>query len=97
MQLRTDPIFLSVCICLALFLLLSFHGIGDHGREGFATKRAIDLHKRSVDVFTTKGLGYTAYKSHVEEADPVLHRDLKDHYLNKTLTPEAVERALLPY
>ncbi len=71
--------------------------LGGEGRgEGFASRRALEVHDRARAAFEEGGgeARYSSFKNKVPGADPVLYADVRGLYRAGRLTPEAVEKVL---
>jgi hypothetical protein len=88
-----------LALLAALVALLAFGAarfLFRRRREGFASRRALEVHEKASEVFREKGgdARYSDYKRKVPGAEPVQFHDVRRLFLAGELTPGAVEEVL---
>lgn len=87
----------SIVAITALLAVYLCHQMCANGREGFVSKRALDVYEKSMSVFTEGGGNpkYLEYKKRVPGADPVQYNDIKQLFRSGNLTPANVEKHIV--
>jgi len=85
-----------IIAALLIFYTTRFLGYLSGGREGFASKRAQEVHARAQEVFNEGGgdAKYSDYKKKVPGADPVQYSDVRQLFKEGKMTPYSVESVI---
>lgn len=97
---NANPILVAVVVVLAILIIVAmlkrfgFWGCGS-GRERFASAKAHEVYNTSKALYSRNPrMTYSEFKGAVDVANPILHKDVREHMRRGTLTPEVVERAM---
>lgn len=98
---RPEPVSsVQVAIIVVIAMLIVYYLIEflarRSGRDGFASKRAHEVHDRAHEVFAEGGgdAPYSNYKENVPDADPVQYSDVRRLFKEGNMTPDSVEGVL---